>query len=252
MSNESVDEYWNSEFTSSEKQLFQKCARKLLEKTFIVRDKDEENRKMFYFISKNSDFFTHYFSFMGFEILVHKDSGVVMLSNIVNENVSSSVAVNRFRFKKIESIVLCCLWTLLSDRLHKGSLDKVIKITLSDLNMELEKYDFKKTFDKGPLDDILKLFRKFNLIGTSGEIGDEDFTIILYPSLQFSLNENEFVSFVKDAEKKMKGSDDGTEKFTGTGIEETEAEDDAGYNNDDENEDEIDSFDVEINSGEEN
>ena len=59
MSSESVDEYWNSEFTSSEKQLFQKCARKLLEKTFIVRDKDEENRKMFYFISKNSDFFTH-------------------------------------------------------------------------------------------------------------------------------------------------------------------------------------------------
>ena len=53
MSSESIDEYWNSEFTSSEKQFFQKCARKLLEKTFIVRDKDEENRKMFYFISKN-------------------------------------------------------------------------------------------------------------------------------------------------------------------------------------------------------
>lgn len=185
MSSESIDEYWNFEFTSSEKQFFQKCARKLLEKTFIVRDKDEENRRMFYFISKNSDFFTRYFSFMGFEILVHKDSGVAMLSNIVNENISSSVAVNRFRLKKIESIVLCCLWTLLSDRLHRGSLDKVIKITLSDLNMELEKYDFKKPFDKGSLDEILKLFRKFNLIGTSGEIGDEDFTIILYPSLQF-------------------------------------------------------------------
>ena len=76
--------------------------------------------------------------------------------------------------------------------------------------MELEKYDFKKPFDKGPLDEILKLFRKFNLIGTSGEIGDEDFTIILYPSLQFSLNENEFVSFVKDAEKRMKGNEEDT------------------------------------------
>ncbi|MDD7698966.1 MAG: hypothetical protein PUJ61_06385, partial [Spirochaetia bacterium] len=64
------------------------------------------------------------------------------------------------------------------------------------------------------------------------------------------LNENEFVSFVKDAEKKMKGSDDGTEKFAGNEIEETEEEDDAGYESDDENE--IDSFDVEINSGEEN
>lgn len=235
MSSESIDEYWNSEFTSSEKQFFQKCARKLLEKTFIVRDKDEENRKMFYFISKNSDFFTRYFSFMGFEILVHKDSGVAMLSNIVNENISSSVAVNRFRFKKIESIVLCCLWTLLSDRLHRGSLDKVIKITLSDLNMELEKYDFKKPFDKGPLDEILKLFRKFNLIGTSGEIGDEDFTIILYPSLQFSLNENEFVSFVKDAEKRMRGINNDVLESDDTLIEESDAD-----------ESEIDPFNIEI------
>ena len=235
MSSESIDEYWNSEFTSSEKQFFQKCARKLLEKTFIVRDKDEENRKMFYFISKNSDFFTRYFSFMGFEILVHKDSGVAMLSNIVNENISSSVAVNRFRFKKIESLVLCCLWTLLSDRLHRGSLDKVIKITLSDLNMELEKYDFKKPFDKGPLDEILKLFRKFNLIGTSGEIGDEDFTIILYPSLQFSLNENEFVSFVKDAENRMKGINNDVLESDDTLIEESDAD-----------ESEIDPFNIEI------
>ena len=235
MSSESIDEYWNSEFTSSEKQFFQKCARKLLEKTFIVRDKDEENRKMFYFISKNSDFFTRYFSFMGFEILVHKDSGVAMLSNIVNENISSSVAVNRFRFKKIESIVLCCLWTLLSDRLHRGSLDKVIKITLSDLNMELEKYDFKKPFDKGPLDEILKLFRKFNLIGTSGEIGDEDFTIILYPSLQFSLNENEFVSFVKEAEKRMKGINNDVLESDDTLIEGSDVD-----------ESEIDPFNIEI------
>ena len=243
MSSESIDEYWNSEFTSSEKQFFQKCARKLLEKTFIVRDKDEENRKMFYFISKNSDFFTRYFSFMGFEILVHKDSGVAMLSNIVNENISSSVAVNRFRFKKIESIVLCCLWTLLSDRLHRGSLDKVIKITLSDLNMELEKYDFKKPFDKGPLNDILKLFCKFNLIGTSGEIGDEDFTIILYPSLQFALNESEFVSFVKDAEKRMKGINNDVLESDDTLIEESDVDESEDFDSTDS---EIDPFDIEI------
>lgn len=232
--NESIDEYWNSEFTSSDRQFFQKCSRGLLKKTFIVRDKDEENRKMFYFVSKNSDFFSHYFSYMGFEVLVQKDSGIIMLSNIVNENISSSVAVNRFRFRKIESIVLCCLWTILSDRLHRGSLDKVIKITLSDLNMELEKFDFKKGFDKGPLSEILRLFSKFNLISTSGDIGDEDFTIILYPSLQFALNENEFVSFVKDAEKRMKGIDDNmTESKNYTEYDEIE-------------DSEIDPFDIEI------
>lgn len=247
---ESINEYWTSEFTSSERLLFQKCSRVLLKKTFIVRDKDEENRKMFYFVSKNSDFFTQYFSFMGFEVLVQKDSGVIMLSNIVNENISSSVAVNRFRFRKIESIVLCCLWTLLSDRLHKGSLDKVIKITLSDLNMELEKYDFKQSFDKGPLNEILKLFCKFNLIGTSGDIGDEDFTIILYPSLQFALNENEFVSFVKDAEKRMKGIEDKSDDF----AESDEAEMNEIEQTDDmeDSENSSDVFDIDFEMGDEN
>ena len=241
--NESINEYWNSEFTSSDKQFFQKCARILLKKTFIVRDKDEENRKMFYFVSKNSDFFSNYFSFMGFEVLVQKDSGVIMLSNLVNENISASVAVNRFRFKKIESIILCCLWTLLSDRLHRGSLDKVIKITLSDLNIELEKYDYKKPFDKGPLNDILKLFCKFNLIGTSGEIGDEDFTIILYPSLQFALNESEFVSFVKDAEKRMKGINNDVLESDDTLIEESDADESEDFDSTDS---EIDPFNIEI------
>ena len=241
--NESINEYWNSEFTSSDKQFFQKCARVLLKKTFIVRDKDEENRKMFYFVSKNSDFFSNYFSFMGFEVLVQKDSGVIMISNIVNENISASVAVNRFRFKKIESIILCCLWTLLSDRLHRGSLDKVIKITLSDLNIELEKYDYKKPFDKGPLNDILKLFCKFNLIGTSGEIGDEDFTIILYPSLQFALNESEFVSFVKDAEKRMKGINNDVLESDDTLIEESDADESEDFDSTDS---EIDPFNIEI------
>ena len=247
---ESINEYWTSEFTSSERLLFQKCSRVLLKKTFIVRDKDEENRKMFYFVSKNSDFFSQYFSFMGFEVLVQKDSGVIMLSNIVNENISSSVAVNRFKFKKIESIVLCCLWTLLSDRLHKGSLDKVIKITLSDLNMELEKYDFKQSFDKGPLNEILKLFCKFNLIGTSGDIGDEDFTIILYPSLQFALNENEFVSFVKDAEKRMKGTEDKSDDFAESDEDEMNEIEQADDVEDSENSSDV--FDIDFEMGDEN
>lgn len=247
---ESINEYWSSEFTSSERLLFQKCSRVLLKKTFIVRDKDEENRKMFYFVSKNSDFFSQYFSFMGFEVLVQKDSGVIMLSNIVNENISSSVAVNRFRFRKIESIVLCCLWTLLSDRLHKGSLDKVIKITLSDLNMELEKYDFKQSFDKGPLNEILKLFCKFNLIGTSGDIGDEDFTIILYPSLQFALNENEFVSFVKDAEKRMKGIEDKSDDFAENAEDEMNEIEEADDIEDSENSSDV--FDIDFEMGDEN
>ena len=108
-SNESVDEYWSTEFTSSDRQFFRKCARMLLKRTFIVRDKDEENRKMFYFVSRNSDFFSRYFSFIGFDVLIQKDAGVAMLSNNANENVSASIVINRLGFKKMKalSFVVC-------------------------------------------------------------------------------------------------------------------------------------------------
>ena len=38
------EEIWN-EYTSSEKDMFQKSVRRLLKQTFIVRDRDEDSKK---------------------------------------------------------------------------------------------------------------------------------------------------------------------------------------------------------------
>ena len=48
----SIEEFWEG-YTSSERDLFQRACRRLLKHTFIVRDKDEENKKAYYFISKS-------------------------------------------------------------------------------------------------------------------------------------------------------------------------------------------------------
>ena len=45
------EEIWN-EYTSSEKDMFQKSVRRLLKQTFIVRDRDEDSKKAYYFVSK--------------------------------------------------------------------------------------------------------------------------------------------------------------------------------------------------------
>ena len=49
-----IEEFWEG-FTSSEKDLFQKSCRRLLKQTFIVRDRDEESKRAYYFISKNPE-----------------------------------------------------------------------------------------------------------------------------------------------------------------------------------------------------
>ena len=46
------EEIWN-EYTSSEKDMFQKSVRRLLKQTFIVRDRDEDSKKAYYFVSNH-------------------------------------------------------------------------------------------------------------------------------------------------------------------------------------------------------
>ena len=202
-----ADEFWSSTFTAQEKLLFQRVCRSLLKKTFIVRDKDEDNRRMYFFAAKYADFFSKYFSFMGFDIVVSKDAGVVMLQNYTGAGESAKISVNKYQFKKTETIVLCCLWSLYSEKIRNGSLAKQITVTLAEINIELDKYDYKEKIDKGRWIEIFALFAKFNLIARKGEIGSNDFCVVLFPSLQFALDEKEFAEFVKNMELKYKNKE---------------------------------------------
>ena len=56
----SIEEFWE-EYTSSERALFQKSCRRLLKQTFIVRAKDEDSKKAYYFISKKAGAVFHVF-----------------------------------------------------------------------------------------------------------------------------------------------------------------------------------------------
>lgn len=196
-------------FSSSEKELFQRCCRRLLKTTFVVRDRDEDSKKLYFFISKNEDTFSEYLGFMGFDIVVDKDNGVVMLTNDGGVTESGKIQANRLKLKINESIVLCCLWVLYLDRIKLGSLQKKISVSVFDLRNELEKYGLKDEFDgKTTMGDILKLFSKFSLIDIAGKVGEPDCKIVIYPSIQFALDMDRFQEFVIEANEKMKKRND--------------------------------------------
>lgn len=198
----SIDTSWN-ELTSSEKDMFQKSCRKLLKQTFIVRDKDEENRKLYLFTARKPEIFTQYFSYIGFDIVVDRDNGVVMLRNCADFGENGKIQANRLALKKAESMVLCCLWTLYADRLRSGSLAQTIMISMTDLRFALEKYGLKEPLDKTAMTNILTLFSKYNLIDINGKIGETDCLIRLYASLQFALDDEEFKKFAEATSQRM-------------------------------------------------
>lgn len=185
------------DFTSSDKLMFQNCCRKLLRRTFLVRDK-QEDRKHYFFVVNHLEIFLNYFSFMGFEVRCDKDNGVVMLDNGSTIGNKEKLQSNRHRFTKEETIVLCCLWLIYVSRIKEGTLSSVIVIGISDLIYELEKYDARDTVNKTALDNIFKAFKNYSLIDIDGNVGDIDCKLILYPSLQFALDTNEFERFVKE------------------------------------------------------
>lgn len=191
-----IIETWD-DFTSSDKIMFQNCCRKIMRRTFLVRDK-QEDRKQYFFVVKHIDTFLNYFSFMGFEIKCDKDSGVVMLDNCAAIGDKDKSQSNRYRFTKEETIVLCCLWLLYVSRIKEGTLSSVIVIGVSDLIYELEKHDARDLVNKTALGNIFKVFKNYSLIDIEGNIGDMDCKLILYPSLQFVLDVNEFERFVKE------------------------------------------------------
>lgn len=198
----SIEEFWEG-YTSSERDLFQRSCRRLLKHTFIVRDKDDESKKVYYFISKKPEPFSEYFSYIGFDIVVDRENGVVMLRNCADVGENGKIQANRIQLKKAESVVLCCLWTLYADRMRSGNLSRSYLISITDLRFELEKYGVKEQIDKSTMGNILALLSKFHLIDVNGKVGEEDCLIRLYSSLQFALDPEEFRRFVEATQNRM-------------------------------------------------
>lgn len=191
-----------SDFSTNERDMFQKVCRKLLKQTFIVREKEEE-KKLYYFVSKNSNVFSMYLNFIGFNVVIDRDNGVAMLSNCSAAGEHGKIQSNRLKLKLADSIVLCCLWTLYADRINAGSLSKTIVISMTDLLFELEKYGYRDKIDKTYMEKILKMFSEYSLLEVNGKIGEGECFIRLYSSLQFALDTEEFKIFVENVVAKM-------------------------------------------------
>lgn len=194
-------------YTSGEKELFQRVCRRLLKSTFIVKEKDDDSKKLYTFVAKNEETISSYFGHMGFDIKVDRDNGVAMLVNSGDSSDSGKIQANRLRLRKADTVVLCCLWTAYLDRIRRGNLSKGIIISLLDLKQELEKYGFREDFDgKTLMTDILKLFSKYNLVEVYGKLGEPDCSIKIYPSIQFALDSIEFQNFAEETSKKVLSS----------------------------------------------
>lgn len=173
--------------------LFKRCVRKLLESTFILRDKDE---KLYSFVSRESNRqdISEYLRMIGFDILVDDKTGVSML--IVSEEDEETVGLKRanvITFSNVQYHLLLVLWKVYLENLgyQEGNF-----VTKGDLIDKIKSYGI--VLVKQELNTAFKLFKKYSLINYDENDSGEDMKIQLYPSLQFGWDMPQFQTVVKE------------------------------------------------------
>ena len=202
--------------------LFKRCVRKLLESTFILRDKDE---KLYSFVSRESNRqdISEYLRMIGFDILVDEKTGVSML--IVSEEDEETVGLKRanvITFSTLQYHLLLVLWKVYLENLgfNEGNF-----VTKGDLIDKIKSYGVVPL--KQELNNAFKLFKKYSLINYDEDEDGEDMKIQLYPSLQFGWDIPQFQTVAKEYLKMDEGEmeEDSEPENPGMNQEEFEEED---------------------------
>ena len=160
--------------------LFKRSIRKLLESTFLLRDKDE---KLYQFASRESNRqdISEYLRMIGFDVMVEEKTGVCML--VASEEDADTVGLKRANvvtFSTLQYHLLLVLWKVYLENLGYSEGNFVTK---GDLIDRIKSYDVQLT--RTELNAAFRLFKKYSLINFNDDEEGEDMKIQLYPSLQF-------------------------------------------------------------------
>lgn len=173
--------------------LFKRCIRKLLESTFLLRDKDE---KLYQFIARESNRqdISQYLRTIGFDVLVDEKTGLAML--IASEEDADLVGLKRANvvtFTTLQYHLLLVLWKVYLENLGYSEGNFVTK---GDLIDKIKSYGIPLV--KSDLNAALRLFKKYSLINFNDDQAGEDMKIQLYPSLQFGWDLAQFQTVAQE------------------------------------------------------
>lgn len=172
---------------------FKRCVRKLLDSTFIVADKDS---LLFDYLSYSSNRvdISSYLKIMGYDIVVDDEFKYAML--IQSESDTETVGLKKIshvNFSNNEVLTLLVLWMLFLERFGKA---EETYIEFGDI-VDMQK-QYAISMSPNELKNALKTFKRFSLINYIEADMKSDTVVALYPTLQFAMDKEQFLSVVKE------------------------------------------------------
>ena len=168
--------------SQTQKNSFKDIANKLLSNTFLCRDK-RDNKENFYFVLSFKEVFDEFFGVLGYELLIDQSQGVCMLYSDTN--------AGAIRLKRDETVILLILRLLYHEKQKETSLNENIVISVSDIHEKYNYLELKKRLNKTDLVAALRMFRKFNLLETMGDITVSNTKVVLLPTLLYAIRTEE-------------------------------------------------------------
>ncbi|MDD3129019.1 MAG: DUF4194 domain-containing protein [Candidatus Izemoplasmatales bacterium] len=184
-----------------QRQLFAKTCLKLLQNSFIARDK-EDNKEMYYFLLSYKNYFDEYFDLMNFEVVLDRELGAIQLVNRESSNL--------IHLKKDETLVLLILRILYHQHLVKTSINDNIVIKVDEIHQYYDSLELKKKINKTDLVKILRTYRKLNIIDPLGDITKANTRIIIYPTILLAINTqaiNDVYNLIANIEDRLEGEE---------------------------------------------
>lgn len=180
---------------SVSKDKFRQYANKLLNECFMLKE-CADTKSCYYFILKEKDLFTSFFSLLGYDIVVNEEHGMIALNN--------SFGTGRIRLRLLDSIILLLLRLIYIEEKKKLSQTNQVIIYVDDLyeryrgikNERLKKTDLKTT---------LSLLKRYHIItNLDSDMGNPDTRIQIYPSVILALDIEELNRVYEEAKDKLK------------------------------------------------
>lgn len=162
------------------KDKFRVYANKLLNECFILKS-CEDTKQCYYFILRERELFSAYFEYLGYEVVINEEWGIICLKN--------SYGTGRIRLKMRESIILLILRLIYIEEQKKLTDNVIVSVE--------EIYDryfglTGKRLGKTDMRSAMGLMKRYNIIrNIDADMGNPDARIQIYISVTLATDSAE-------------------------------------------------------------
>lgn len=187
--------------TETEKEKFSRICNKILDKNFLIRQK-ESDKEDYFFVVGHLTLFQNYFVLMDYMVTHYEADQIVALSTEANRN--------RTRLRRNDTIMLLVLRLLYQKKSKEATQLNQILVSIKDIQEELDRTSlFKGKIPKTELQTTMRMLKSYSLIDfQSSNLINDDTRVEIYPSLLRVVNIDDMTKLETQLNAYSNGGDD--------------------------------------------